>query len=87
MSPKVWGAGRRRRAQKLGTARLVQPKQTAAELIEAALTGKPVTVDEVCMAVYGQCGERERNAVHQRIHRLTAQKRLRKHAMRYELIK
>lgn len=66
---------------------MTAPKQpTDASRIEHMLgAGEPVTITELCLAVYGKNGPRERNAVHQRIYRLTEKKRIRRHAARFEL--
>jgi len=45
----------------------------------------PMSVDEICTAVWGRCGTRERGTVHQNLHRLDLKGRLVKQAMRYSL--
>lgn len=45
----------------------------------------PMSVDELCKNVFGKIGQRERNVVHQNLHRLDEKGRIEKFAMRYRL--
>lgn len=57
--------------------------ESAASKIEAALTEEPVTLDELCKAVFGRVGARERNVVRVNLHRIDERGELEKLAMRY----
>lgn len=60
-------------------------KEPATEAIKRALSGpEPVTVDEICQAVWGRVGDRERNQVYQLLHRLREKGELKTWERRYQ---
>ena len=63
----------------------MKPPESDAAKILATLNGsdQPLTIDEICRAIWGRAGERERNLVMVNIHRLDKKGLIEKFAARY----